>query len=401
MQKTTIFAGDYERIIRDRTTEELYYMGGNAIYVRQSGGRPDRIYYACKDHLGSIVKLVDGNGTEFFKASYDAWGNRTVTNSAFNFHRGYTGHEHLPEFNLINMNGRLYDPVLARFLSPDPYVQAPEFSQSFNRYSYCLNNPLKYTDPSGEIIWFVPVICFVVYAGIEYGTQVYHNYQASKQMEALGADPMSKKDIWFGEIDWFDVALNGVGGAVSALVPPAAPWIMYGTPVVTNMFDWYGNNTTKSIFDGSIPMEQYLIKTALEEVSLYTTNVIKTGLATPQKDMFNPANHTKYFSDKKPVWGLEDLTTHNLEDMLQQGVASGIDYGIKSTFYPEWNPDKLYKDGVPFIPKIPNVPNTPIKPSYNTEFQRNNKVRSKNQDNNGNSIRDLEKYLRLTLSPLK
>jgi len=52
------------------------------------------------------------------------------------------------------MNGRFYDPVLGRFLSPDPYVQAPDNPQNFNRYSYCLNNPLKYTDPSGEF-WHI------------------------------------------------------------------------------------------------------------------------------------------------------------------------------------------------------------------------------------------------------
>ena len=63
------------------------------------------------------------------------------------------------------MNGRFYDPHLGRFLSPDNGacpanggVQLPDFSQNFNRYSYCLNNPLVYTDPSGEIVWFVPVI---------------------------------------------------------------------------------------------------------------------------------------------------------------------------------------------------------------------------------------------------
>ena len=50
------------------------------------------------------------------------------------------------------MNARLYDPAVGRFLSPDPYVQAPDFTQNFNRYSYCLNNPLRYTDPSGEFI---------------------------------------------------------------------------------------------------------------------------------------------------------------------------------------------------------------------------------------------------------
>jgi hypothetical protein len=48
------------------------------------------------------------------------------------------------------MNGRLYDPVVGRFLSPDPYIQDPSFSQSYNRYAYALNNPLKFTDYSGE-----------------------------------------------------------------------------------------------------------------------------------------------------------------------------------------------------------------------------------------------------------
>lgn len=64
--------------------------------------------------------------------------------------RGYTAHEHLPWFGLINMNARLYEAALGRFLSPDPYVQMPDFTQSFNRYSYCVNNPLIYIDPSGE-----------------------------------------------------------------------------------------------------------------------------------------------------------------------------------------------------------------------------------------------------------
>ena len=48
------------------------------------------------------------------------------------------------------MNGRVYDPFLARFLSPDPFVQAPGYGQNYNRYSYAFNNPLKYTDPDGE-----------------------------------------------------------------------------------------------------------------------------------------------------------------------------------------------------------------------------------------------------------
>ena len=96
--------------------------------------------------------------------SFDAWGNRrntsdwtaaetnTVTNNHL-FSRGFTGHEHLDAFGLINMNGRCYDPLLGRILSPDPELQDPANVQNYNRYSYCLNNPLKYTDPSGYYIY--------------------------------------------------------------------------------------------------------------------------------------------------------------------------------------------------------------------------------------------------------
>ena len=82
------------------------------------------------------------------------------------FDRGYTGHEHMCGFGLINMNGRLYDPYLQRFLSPDPYVQAPFNVQNFNRYTYVLNSPLMYTDPSGEFFWLPVIIGAVVYGTV-------------------------------------------------------------------------------------------------------------------------------------------------------------------------------------------------------------------------------------------
>jgi RHS repeat-associated protein len=156
--RTTIYMGDYEVVTENGTTKQLHYISGAsglaAIYVKQSG-QSDQVYYVHKDHLGSIVKLTTANGTEYFKAHYDAWGKRTVTTNTFKFNRGYTGHEQWDEIKLIDMNGRMYDPILGRFLSPDPFVQMPDFSQNFNRYSYALNNPLKYTDPSGEFIFTI------------------------------------------------------------------------------------------------------------------------------------------------------------------------------------------------------------------------------------------------------
>lgn len=123
-------------------------------------------FFFHTDYIGSIHTLTDTSGQFVEEYSFDAWGRRrNPTDWSYNvafagniLTRGYTGHEHLDIFGLIHMNGRVYDPVIGRFLSPDNYVQMPDFSQNFNRYSYCFNNPLVYVDPDGEIAWFVPII---------------------------------------------------------------------------------------------------------------------------------------------------------------------------------------------------------------------------------------------------
>ena len=88
---------------------------------------------------------------------FDPWGTPYYSDAAtptvatsLLFNRGFTGHEHMTAFGLINMNGRVYDPVTSTFLSVDNFVQDPSSTQNFNRYAYCMNNPLKYTDPDGE-----------------------------------------------------------------------------------------------------------------------------------------------------------------------------------------------------------------------------------------------------------
>ena len=98
----------------------------------------------CKDHLGSITHLLDDNGNVVEENSYDAWGRRRNPSDWCDYNvsiprlvdRGYCQHEHHDRFGIINMNGRAYDPIVGRFLNPDPILQAPEFTQSFNRYSY-------------------------------------------------------------------------------------------------------------------------------------------------------------------------------------------------------------------------------------------------------------------------
>jgi RHS repeat-associated protein len=144
-------------------TNEYTYIGGDAYSapiaaVTLSG--VTTYYYLLRDHLGSITHVVRSTDLYYNEYSFDAWGRRrNPTDWSYNISgqpalftdRGFTGHEHLPWFNLINMNGRLYDPLVGRFLSADNEIQDPTSTQNYNRYSYGLNNPLKYVDPSGNL----------------------------------------------------------------------------------------------------------------------------------------------------------------------------------------------------------------------------------------------------------
>ena len=133
----------------------LNHFSGRAIIVNNNFVEP--LYYGYTDNQVSLIALTDANRNVVEKYAFDPWGARRDpadwrnkdSRNSFIINRGYTGHEHLDAFGIINMNGRVYDPLTAMFFSPDPFVQEPGNWLNYNRYGYCLNNPLKYTDPSG------------------------------------------------------------------------------------------------------------------------------------------------------------------------------------------------------------------------------------------------------------
>jgi RHS repeat-associated protein len=141
--------------------------GGNAFSVRVLDDSGTKNRYFNFDHLGSTTAVSDDKGHVATVAAagpnagvmgYDPWGARRnpdgraadpTTFAPAPGNREFTAQETIPAIGLVNMNGRVYDPAAGRFLSPDPNVQAPTDLQSYNRYSYVLNNPLRYTDPTG------------------------------------------------------------------------------------------------------------------------------------------------------------------------------------------------------------------------------------------------------------
>lgn len=135
---------------------------GKAVAIVTEGENTD-VKYVLHDHLGSIQAYTDESGLLYQDLSYDAWGLRrspdnwevfeNLTSSHAYEEHGFGGHEHIDLFDLVNMDGRMYDPVVGRFISADPFIQSPDFTQSLNRYAYCINNPLSLIDPSGYS-WF-------------------------------------------------------------------------------------------------------------------------------------------------------------------------------------------------------------------------------------------------------
>ena len=159
MKPTVTYTGFDKDCTLKQGNDSIRFTYGVFAVVESHNGT-DALHYILKDNLGSWVTITDANGIAEQQMSFDAWGNRRdpqtwanyTNNDAFEepmFDRGFTGHEHLYSFGLINMNGRMYDPVMSSFLSPDRYVQNPWSAQGFNRYAYCMYNPLRLTDPTG------------------------------------------------------------------------------------------------------------------------------------------------------------------------------------------------------------------------------------------------------------
>ena len=152
----------FEKRTTATATTEVHYIQaeGRTVAVHTSlSSTEDETRYLHGDHLGSVVLVTDEDGNvEGERYSFDAFGRRrngsdwTDTLTALanpDTTLGYTGHESIDAVDIVHMNGRVYDPHLGRVLSPDLIVQAPHNGQSLNRYSYVMNNPLSYTDPSG------------------------------------------------------------------------------------------------------------------------------------------------------------------------------------------------------------------------------------------------------------
>ncbi|WP_294205080.1 RHS repeat-associated core domain-containing protein [uncultured Chryseobacterium sp.] len=168
--------GSFE-VVRDQDTNQekhILYIAGNPyesniIFVKDFAENTGSYKFLHKDYIGSILAITDEAGNKLEQRHYDAWGNFThlkigsnpvitdkasIAAASLLIDRGYTSHEHFMGVGIIHMNGRLYDPLLRRFLNADENIQDPMNTQNYNKYGYVMNNPLMYNDPNGEFWWW-------------------------------------------------------------------------------------------------------------------------------------------------------------------------------------------------------------------------------------------------------
>ncbi|MCB4366723.1 hypothetical protein KIH07_23555 [Hydrogenophaga taeniospiralis] len=147
----------YEKEVKaNGLIEHKHYLtaGGEsfALHTQREGalnGKPAKsVSYFHHDHLGSLAAITNEAGAVVERLAYDPWGKRRFSDGNKDSNdtltwtvtkRGYTMHEHMDEMGVINMNGRVDDPAIGRFLTAEPYIQAPFYLQSFNRYAYVWN----------------------------------------------------------------------------------------------------------------------------------------------------------------------------------------------------------------------------------------------------------------------
>lgn len=209
--------GSFE-VVKDNVTgkeKHILYIGGtpyesNILYLKDFTESSGSFKFLHKDYIGSILAISDEVGNKLEQRHFDAWGNfahlqigngaiitdkNIIDNTALLLERGYTSHEHFAEVAIIHMNGRLYDPLLRRFLNADENIQDPTNTQNYNKYGYVMNNPLIYSDPDGEF-WLMFAGALV--GGYLNGVQANGSWNPGK---------------WDWEKSWSAVLGGAIGGA--------------------------------------------------------------------------------------------------------------------------------------------------------------------------------------------
>ncbi|SHF33884.1 FG-GAP-like repeat-containing protein [Chryseobacterium takakiae] len=323
--------GSFEVIVNNEaggTEKHILYIGGNPyeaniVYLKEYDNEKGAFKFLHKDYLGSILAISDEAGNKLEQRHFDGWGNLThlqVGNGGIivgkenvrNFiaesgglliDRGYTSHEHFFDVGIIHMNGRLYDPLLRRFLNADENIQDPTNTQNYNKYGYVMNNPMMYSDPSGEFwAWFIGA--------------VVGSYLSGVQANNGNFNPVK----W----DWGSTWTAVVGGAFAgAAIGGAIQNIsVSGTKFIQNSVV----GAVGSIFNG-VATGQNVFKSALVGLSGINASFSLGSNSIASNDGINAGYRYIISPEESLGGGWEDLTKSILLNYVQTNFCPNCSYG--------------------------------------------------------------------------
>ena len=185
--KRTIYSPDeqYEtkKLANGTTENTTYYYVNNELVARKNSDNTKVFYH--HDHLGSTSVTTDSSGVLVEETNYDPYGE--ISSGGTQSKYLYTGQEKDQETGLNYYGARYYDSHIRRFTQPDTMLPDPYDPQQLNRYAYARNNPLKYTDPSGNFIFIPPAIYL--------GTIAFSGYASAV---------INSPDFQYDLADWYD-----------------------------------------------------------------------------------------------------------------------------------------------------------------------------------------------------
>ena len=314
-----------------------YYVGGDplsACAVAAICNNQLTLWQIYHDNQGSITEMADSvNVNRYY---YDPWGrycdasgNMSLSiyakggNAGNPFYRGYLGQEHDLKYGVINLNARLYDPFIGRFLSADPVYDSSRSIFGFNPYVYGNNCPSMYVDPDGKFAW-IPLLI---------GAAVGGTFN-------LAANWNNVNNFWQG-LGYFGV---GAAAGAASVASPSTAWYINGGVAIANSIIYQGSaNGWDNIawgqvaFDGILSMGIERFMGPLQHnisswIGNYTSSITRSSLYNGWVN--------KIFSSSATNGMMEGIISAAEKKPVLNGVKNGVAKGIyKGTL--EWSASEL------------------------------------------------------------
>jgi len=303
-----------EKLYECRATDcAKYILAGNNLIAHKTS---EQTYYYHTDHLGSTTLVTDASGNTAEEIAYYPFGTPSSETGAVRVSHLFTGQEIDGETGLYNYNARLYDADLGRFISADTIVPDPSNPQSLNRYSYVVNSPLNYIDPTGHFFF-----------GFSF------NWDFSGNWGGVHYQISSGNSGW--DFDWNDI----MGGYLLLSVYPSMSWgdenglknYSYGSSNLGMSAGLGGSNLGKSAALGGPP-----------DVGNYFQRPQIMPALGSANNPYAPQTNLDAYAQNNAVNGIDPYGLYSIDNFIQDVANFSAGFGDTISFgLTDWIRDQM------------------------------------------------------------